>query len=250
MDIENQCIYLLHGFASAPKFPSEKAAVLERVFDLPVKQLAYDSAGSYQDNFSALKRQVDVCPRFFVGTSLGAFYASKLAEAFHQQAAMPIMLNPCHHPATVLQGSKGVNVNFVTSAINAINGKLNSPIHKDDGSDYGVTVPDLPGWYSAGASIDEALGEAREAMLADGEAWPIARPVEEHQANAGYAGGMWAIVTIDPSKVEGKARRINITIPENLLNRINAVAKEQGESRSGFLVNAAMDQIGMRASQV
>jgi len=110
----NKCIYLLHGFASAPKFPSEKAAVLEGVFELPVKQLAYDSAASFHDNILALKEQVDDCPLFFVGTSLGAFYASRLAEAFHQQAAMPIMFNPCHKPATVLNSSRGMNMNFVT----------------------------------------------------------------------------------------------------------------------------------------
>ena len=29
-------------------------------------------------------------------------------------------------------------------------------IHKDPESDYGVTVPDLPGSYSAGSSVEEA----------------------------------------------------------------------------------------------
>ena len=30
-------------------------------------------------------------------------------------------------------------------------------IHKDPESDYGVTVPDLPGCFSAGETLDEAL---------------------------------------------------------------------------------------------
>ncbi len=30
-------------------------------------------------------------------------------------------------------------------------------IHKDKNSDYGVTVPDLPGCFSAGTTMEEAL---------------------------------------------------------------------------------------------
>ena len=37
-------------------------------------------------------------------------------------------------------------------------------IHKDHNSDYGVTVPDLPGCFSAAETMDEALREAVEAI--------------------------------------------------------------------------------------
>ena len=37
-------------------------------------------------------------------------------------------------------------------------------IHKDKKSDYGVSVPDLPGCISAGATVDEALAMVREAI--------------------------------------------------------------------------------------
>jgi len=108
-------IYMLHGFASGPKLSSEKAKVLEQVFGLPVKQMSYDSAASYQENIIALIQQVDRDPLFFVGTSLGAFYASKLSEVFYERhAAMPIMLNPCHNPVASLDYHKGMNTNFVT----------------------------------------------------------------------------------------------------------------------------------------
>ena len=53
-------------------------------------------------------------------------------------------------------------------------------IHKDADSDYGVTVPDLPGFFSAGQTLDEALIEAVEAidchiegLLMDGEPIPL-----------------------------------------------------------------------------
>ena len=38
-------------------------------------------------------------------------------------------------------------------------------VHTDDGSSYGVTVPDLPGCFSAGDTLDEAFEMAREAIF-------------------------------------------------------------------------------------
>ena len=37
-------------------------------------------------------------------------------------------------------------------------------IHKDPDSDYGVTVPDLPGCFTAGETVEEALTHAVEAI--------------------------------------------------------------------------------------
>ena len=63
-------------------------------------------------------------------------------------------------------------------------------IHKDPESDYGVTVPDLPGCFSAGETLDEALQEVVEAiechlegLLLDGESVPTPQSVEHHQSN-------------------------------------------------------------------
>ena len=39
-------------------------------------------------------------------------------------------------------------------------------VHKDPESDYGVTVPDLPGCFSAGETLDAALQEVVEAIEA------------------------------------------------------------------------------------
>ena len=74
-------------------------------------------------------------------------------------------------------------------------------IHKDSCSGYGVTVPDLPGCFSAGDTLDHAIESAREAiachiegLLMDGEPVPLRASIEEHQANEDYRGGVWAIV--------------------------------------------------------
>jgi predicted RNase H-like HicB family nuclease len=37
-------------------------------------------------------------------------------------------------------------------------------VHKEPDSVYGVTVPDLPGCFSAGDTLDEALENTKEVM--------------------------------------------------------------------------------------
>lgn len=124
-------------------------------------------------------------------------------------------------------------------------------IHKEAESDYGVTVPDLPGCFSAGATFDEALDNAREAieghlegLLADEDPVPEQTPIEEHQNDPAFSGGTWALVEVDLSRLSGEVRRVNISLPERILSIIDRAAQEEGESRSGFLVHAALDYLG------
>jgi len=127
-------------------------------------------------------------------------------------------------------------------------------IHKDKKSDYGVTVPDLPGCFSAGSTFDLALENAREAilmhvegMLEDGEPVPAPKTIEQLRRNSDFAGGVWALVSVDLSAVSGKARRVNITLPERVLTQIDDFAEKRGETRSGFLVNAALEYLAASA---
>jgi predicted RNase H-like HicB family nuclease len=115
-------------------------------------------------------------------------------------------------------------------------------IQKDPDSDYGVAFPDFPGCVTAGATIDEAKDLAQEALLfhiagmaAGGEPLPEPSRLEEIMADPDYLGGL-AFLVIVP---ETKAIRINISVPEMALRKIDAAAKKQGLSRSAFLVRAA-----------
>ncbi len=127
-------------------------------------------------------------------------------------------------------------------------------IHKDSGSDYGVTVPDLPGCFSAGSTFDDALEKAEEAiechveaMLMDGERVPVPQSIEVYNKKSQYKGGVWALVSVDLSKLSGKAKRINITLPEYLLYQMDEYASSHGESRSGMLAHAALEYIATHA---
>lgn len=123
-------------------------------------------------------------------------------------------------------------------------------IHKDAGSDYGVTVPDLPGCFSAGKTTDEAFTNAVEAiechiegLLLDGEPIPSPRTAEHHRSRKAFAKGVWALVEVDVSKLSGKAKRVNITLPERLLTQIDSFASKNGETRSGLLAHAALEYV-------
>lgn len=127
-------------------------------------------------------------------------------------------------------------------------------IHKDDGSAYGVTVPDLPGCSSAGDTVEEAMESAREAiachvegLLMDGEAVPARVPLEVHQASEEYRGGVWALVATDISKLSSKATRINITLPARVLAIVDRAAVREGRSRSGLLAHAAVSYVRRQA---
>jgi predicted RNase H-like HicB family nuclease len=123
-------------------------------------------------------------------------------------------------------------------------------IHKDPESDYGVTVPDLPGCFSAGETVDEALVQAVEAielhldgLLQDNEPLPTPQLIEIHQQNPDYVVGIGAFVTVDLPKISGKAKRLNITLPERLLTVLDQYATQLGETRSGLIAQATMAYI-------
>ena len=64
-------------------------------------------------------------------------------------------------------------------------------IHKEADSDYGISFPDLPGVISVGKTLDEvremgaeALALHLEGLMADGEAAPEPRSLEELMKDA------------------------------------------------------------------
>ena len=73
-------------------------------------------------------------------------------------------------------------------------------IHKDSDRDFGITVPDLPGCFSAGPTLNDALTNAGEAiaahvegLLLDGEPIPEPRRIELHLESGDFDDGIWAV---------------------------------------------------------
>lgn len=115
-----------------------------------------------------------------------------------------------------------------------------------DTTAYGVVVPDLPGCFSAGDTLEEAFDNAREAIDAhceflaeDGQDVPLPAAMTSHQSNPDYAGWVWALVDVAVESYWGPAEKVNITLPGRTLRRIDEYARAHGQTRSGFLAEAA-----------
>ncbi len=121
-------------------------------------------------------------------------------------------------------------------------------IHKENDTDYGMIVPDLPCCHSAGSTLDEAIENARgaiechlEGLLLYGEQIPRPATIEEHKDKKAFEGGVWSVLDVDLARLSGKTRRVNITLPERVLAMIDEAVLASGKSRSGFLAKAALE---------
>lgn len=115
---------------------------------------------------------------------------------------------------------------------------------------WGVVVPDLPGCFSAGDTMDEAILNASEAISAwieavldDGGDIPMPGAIDAHRSQREFDGWIWALSEVDASTLSDKAERINITLPARVLKRVDETARRLHESRSGFLARAALEAI-------
>jgi hypothetical protein len=91
----------------------------------------------------------------------------------------------------------------------------------------------------------EALQLHVDGMLADKERLPKPRPLAEVVSRVRELGAL--IVLMVPVRLPGKAKRVDITIDENLLSDIDQAAGEAGITRSAFLAASARQLI--RANQ-
>ncbi len=120
-------------------------------------------------------------------------------------------------------------------------------IHSEDDSAFGLTVPDIPGCFSAGDTFDEAFDNAQEAikghleiLAEDGASIPSASPIAVHMDNKDFTGGVWGFVTVDISPYLGKTEKINVTLPTSVIHKIDA----KYQNRSKFLAEAALAALG------
>jgi hypothetical protein len=88
---------------------------------------------------------------------------------------------------------------------------------------------------------EEALALHVDGLVEDGEAIPEASSLEVVMAHPENAGAVAILVSL---KTEAKrAVRVNITVPEDVLQQVDAYAEANGLTRSGFLVRAAKREI-------
>jgi len=117
---------------------------------------------------------------------------------------------------------------------------------------YGISFPDFPGCVAGGRTLDEVLRRGREALathvtarLDAGMALPAIRDLDALRADRELAEDFSdaALVTAVDLDLPGKSVRVNVSLDETLLARIDRAAAAEGESRSRFLAEAARKRL-------
>jgi predicted RNase H-like HicB family nuclease len=112
---------------------------------------------------------------------------------------------------------------------------------------FGVVVPDLPGCFSAGDTLDEAVDAAKEAAaswidaaLDDGTPIPPPSDLERARNLPDYAGWIVGVIEVDDVLFDDTIERVNITLPKRVLRRLDDLAKAQGQSRGAFIARLTL----------
>jgi predicted RNase H-like HicB family nuclease len=121
-------------------------------------------------------------------------------------------------------------------------------VHKQGRKGFGVIFPDFPGCVAVGDDFDDALRRAAESlafhtdgMRDDKQRIPRPRTLEAiHAAHEKWIDWKDAVVAVIPLlPPSGKTARVQITMDERLLSRIDAVST----NRSAFLAEAALQRL-------
>jgi predicted RNase H-like HicB family nuclease len=122
-------------------------------------------------------------------------------------------------------------------------------VHKDEGSAFGVTFPDLPGCFSAADEIDEVLPNACDALALWFEDTPEVAPLRLDQVQALAADDLRDgafIIAVPWIRNNGKIARVNLSLDQAMLDAIDKAAVERSLTRSAFLTQAARNEIEHR----
>ena len=112
---------------------------------------------------------------------------------------------------------------------------------------YRALFPDIPDLLVEAGDLPALMTNARsllaarlQALADQGEAWPTATPTEALRATPGAT-----LILVDIS-VDDPPMRVNISIGERLLQRLDAAAEMRSMTRSGFITHAVRVSLGER----
>jgi predicted RNase H-like HicB family nuclease len=114
---------------------------------------------------------------------------------------------------------------------------------------FGVVVPDLPGCFSAGDTLEEAMAMTEEAIVAwietaidAGQDIPQPSGIDAlRKANEEWRNWAWAVVKVDPVALDDTFERVNISLLRRVLRRLDELAVATGETRSGYIARMALE---------
>lgn len=118
-------------------------------------------------------------------------------------------------------------------------------VRGEQATGYTASFPDLPECSAHGRDVAELVIDARRAVLDRlqaltevGEAWPKATPVEQAAVEPGVIAVLIDVAVDDPPI------RVNVSLGERLVQRLDAAAEARGMTRSGFIAQSVRMSLG------
>lgn len=121
-------------------------------------------------------------------------------------------------------------------------------VHKDEGSAYGLTFPDLPGCFASADDWNGIPAAATEALdlwfedAPDVDPAPLDQIRQREDVRAALAEGA-SLMTVPYIPADTALERVNISMERGLLKAIDETAKARGMTRSSFLASSARREL-------
>ena len=71
---------------------------------------------------------------------------------------------------------------------------------------------------------------------------PVPQPssLDAVRRDPAYVGWAFGVIAVDPAVLDDTAERVNITLPRRVLQRLDAMAKANGDTRSGTIAQLTL----------
>ena len=123
-------------------------------------------------------------------------------------------------------------------------------IMKQSEGSYLFTIPDMPGCSTTAKTLETGMDNLKQAVsdhltiLSEyGEDIPRAKTIDRYISNQGLEPNcIWALLDIDIVPFLGKSQKINVTLPELLIKKIDDRVSKTAEhkTRSGFIAHSCL----------
>lgn len=117
---------------------------------------------------------------------------------------------------------------------------------------YSVNVPDLPGCKTEADTmtdgiekINHVISEHLNILAEYGEDIPQGKSIDHHMENCTEQSPIWAVIDFDILPYLGKSHKINVTLPELLIKKIDDRVSKTPEykTRSGFIAASCLAEL-------
>lgn len=125
----------------------------------------------------------------------------------------------------------------------------------ESNSEYLVKVPDLPGCQTTAVTMSEGIeqinhviSEHLNILTEYGEDIPHGKSIDHHMENCVEASPIWAVIDFDILPYLGKSHKINVTLPELLIKKIDDRVSKTPEykTRSGFIAASCLAELNKK----